>query len=311
MRRAAYALVVLGLSGVAVALWSGCSRSAGAGSPPARPAVLRMAHTLNEEEPEERKRAYAGLRDFMSQRLGLKVEIVETSGYGASIEALRSGKLDLCTSSPMPYLVAQAKVGVVPLVVPAMPDGSPSTYYSIFITHPGTGLITIEDLKSRAATLTLAFADPASTSGHLIPRAKLEALGLDAERDFRRVVFASNHTASVLTVKSGNVDVAAVTKTLLDRMLRDGRLKPGELVTLWQSPPIQQSVIYTRKTMEPALREELVRFFVSLAQERPDIWRGLRSMSTSGATGYIAANDAMFDEFRGIARRIEHIRLLD
>lgn len=290
---------------------SGCGRSADAASSTDRPTVLRMAHTVNEEEPEERKRAYKDLGLHMSKKLGMPVEMVEANGYGTAVEALRSGKLDLCNSSPMPYLVAQAKIGVVPLVVPALADGSPSTYYSIFITHPGSGLKTLDDLKKRAASITFAFADPASTSGHLIPRGKLETMGIDAEKNFKRVIFASNHTASVLTVKSGKVDVAAVTKTLLERMIRDGRIKADEVVTLWQSPPMHQSVIYTRKTMDSALRDEIVKCFVTLATDRPDIWKGMRAMSTSTAVGYVPANDAMFDEFREIARRIEHIKLLN
>lgn len=309
MHRPASVFLLLG------ALWAlalaGCGRSEGAGKPTDRPTVLRMAHTVNEEEPEERKSAYRELRAHMSAKLGMPVEMVEANGYGAAVEALRSGKLDICQSSPMPYLVAQAKVGVVPLVVPAMPDGSPSTYYSIFITHPGSGLRTADDIKARAGSLTFAFADPASTSGHLIPRAKLETMGIDAEKQFKRVVFASNHTASVLTVKSGKVDVAAVTKTLLDRMVRDGRIKAGEVVTLWQSPPLHQSITFTRKTLDAALRARLVDYFVALPRERPDIWKGMRSLSTSGAVGYMPANDAMFDEYRDIARRLEHIRLLD
>ena len=309
MHRAVSISLLLGALGGLVL--SGCGRSEGAGPLTDRPTVLRMAHTVNEEEPEERKHAYRELGVHMSAKLGMPVEIVEANGYGTAVEALRSGKLDICSSSPMPYLVAQAKVGVVPLVVPAMPDGTPSTYYSIFITHPGSGLKTLADIKARAASLTFAFADPASTSGHLIPRAQLETMGLDAEKDFKRVVFASNHTASVLTVKSGKVDVAAVTKTLLDRMVRDGRIKAGEVVTLWQSPPMYQSVLYTRKTLDPAMRARLVDYFVTLAKERPDIWTGMRSQSTSGSVGFTPANDAMFDEFRAIAHRLEHIRLLD
>lgn len=306
-----HATLILLLGALGAMTLSGCGRSSDAAGATDRPRVLRMAHTVNEEEPEERRRAYKDLVVHMSKKLGMPVEIVEANGYGTAVEALRSGKLDICNSSPMPYLVAQAKIGVVPLVVPAMADGSPSTYYSIFITHPGSGIKSLDDVKKRAASITFAFADPASTSGHLIPRAKLETMGIDAEKHFKRVIFASNHTASVLTVKSGKVEVAAVTKTLLERMVRDGRIKADEVVTLWQSPPMHQSVIYTRKTLDSALREEIVKCFVTLATDRPDIWKGMRAMSTSTAVGYVPANDAMFDEFREIARRIEHIKLLN
>jgi hypothetical protein len=59
------------------------------------------------------------------------------------------------------------------------------------------------------------------------------------------------------------------------------------------------------------VRRELVECYVNLARERPDIWKGLRSRSTSGATGYAPADDSMFDEFRTIARKLEHVKLLN
>lgn len=303
---------------LAVALASGlftlgCNRAESAASNGGRPKVLRIALTVNEETIDDRprKNAYHELAKYLEGRLNLPVQLVEIEGYAPTIEALRAGKLDLCTSSPMPYLVAQTKIAVTPLVVPAMPDGSPSTYYTSIITHPGSGLRTLEDVKARASSLTFAFADPASTSGHLIPRAHLESMGLNPEKDFKRVVFASNHTASVMTVKSGKVEVAAITKTLLDRMIRDGRVAEKELVVLWVSPPMHQSVLFARASLPADLRAQIVDAYVALGKERPDIWQGLRSRSTSGAVGYAPANDAMFDEFRTIARRLEHMKLLD
>lgn len=305
-------LFVFGLGALMLAL-NGCSRTDGAGGSEQRPKVLRIAMTVSEEtvEARARKDAYRDLTAYLSEKLKLRVELVEMEGYAPTIEAMRAGKLDVCTSSPMPYLVAKSRMDVVPLVVPAMPDGSASTYYSTIITHPGTGLKTLDDVKARAAELTLAFADPASTSGHLIPRAKLETMGLNAERDFKRVVFASNHTASVLTVKSGKVDVAAITQTLLDRMIHDGRIAAKDIVILWTSPAIHQSVNYARASLPADVRQALIDAYLNLAKERPDIWTGLRSRSTTGATGYAPADDSMFEDFRTIARRLEHVKLLN
>jgi phosphonate transport system substrate-binding protein len=280
-------------------------------APDARPKIIRIAMSVNEEIVEERATAYQELADYLGQKLNLKVEVVETQGYGTAIEAMRAGKIDVCTSSPMPYLVARNKTNVVPLVVPGMPDGAPSSYYSIFITHSESGIRTMDDLKARAASLTLAFADPASTSGHLIPRAHLESLGIDAERDFKRVIFSNIHTASMMSVQARKADVAAVTKTLYDRMIRDGRAQEKDFHVLWVSKPLRQTVVYARGELPPDLLEELRAAYLSLATERPEIWKGLRTRSTSGAVGYVPADDAMFDEFRRLARNLEHIKLLD
>jgi phosphonate transport system substrate-binding protein len=65
----------------------------------------------------------------------------------------------------------------------------------------------MDDVKAKSQDLTLCFADPASTSGHLIPMAYLTSIGLDPKTAFKQTMFAGSHYASVLSVKSGKVDV--------------------------------------------------------------------------------------------------------
>ena len=224
---------------------------------------------------------------------------------------MRAGKIDIINASPLPYMVAHAKVGAVPLVTPALPDGSPSSYHSIFVTRPQSGLRSLDDVKARAKELVIAFADPVSTSGHLIPRARLETMGIEAERDFKQVIFSGNHIASVMSAKSGKVDIATVTKSSFDRMVNDGRLKPGELVVLWTSPPLQQSIVFTRPGFSAEFQSELEAAYLDVHRTRPEIWAGLRLLNSSGATHYVPIADSAFDEYRRIARRLEHMKLLD
>jgi len=46
---------------------------------------------------------------------------------------------------------------------------------------------------------TFAFVDPASTSGHLFPRAFLKKNGIDPEKDFKSMVFARLRKFSIST----------------------------------------------------------------------------------------------------------------
>ena len=290
-----------------------CNRSDGAGRQrSSSPERLRLAFTSSsEEEIERRSQAYTRLAEYLGRRLGLEVEVVKGASYSAAIEAMRAGKIDIINSSPLPYMVARAKFGAEPLVTSATPDGQPSSYFSVFITRPASGLRSLDDVKARARELVIAFADPVSTSGHLVPRAHLESMGINPEKDFKQVVFTGNHIASLMSVKSGKLDVAAVTRTFLDRVFKDGRVKREEIVVLWTSSPLHQSVVYTRPGLAPEFRQKLEAAYCDVHRERPEVWAGLRIFNSSGASHYVPVKDSAFDEFRRIARGLEHMTLLD
>lgn len=292
-------------------LVSACGRGDAAATR-AVPQILRIAFTTSsEDEIERRTTAYNELGVYLSQKLGIPVEVIKGASYSAAVEAMRSGKIDVVTASPMPYMVAHQKFGAQPLVTPALPDGTPSAYYSLFVTRPASGLRNLDDVKARSRDLVISFADPVSTSGHLIPRAHLEAIGLDPEKDFKQVVFSGTHMASIMNAKAGKLDIATVTKTSFDRMVSDGRLKPNELIPIWTSPPLLQSVVFTRPGFAPEFRSKLEAAYTAVHTERPDIWAGLRILSAKDAMHYVPLKDSAFDEYRLIAKRLTHIKLLD
>src|SRR5262245_6478140 len=85
-----------------VVIAAGCARSDGAGGRGGSdPNVLRVAFTTtSEDELERRTQAYAGLGDYLSTRLGIKVQIVRGASFSAAVEAMRAGKVDVMNASP-------------------------------------------------------------------------------------------------------------------------------------------------------------------------------------------------------------------
>ncbi|MFW5883307.1 MAG: phosphate/phosphite/phosphonate ABC transporter substrate-binding protein, partial [Verrucomicrobiota bacterium] len=152
------------------------------------PAKVKLAFTPSSEDPERRMTMYDEIAEYLSGEIGIEVELVRSSSYAPMIEAMRSKKIDIAQTGSMAYLLAHNKAGAEAIVTRGLPGGVPGIYHSAIVTSPKSGLNSLEEVQAKAKDLTLSFTAAASTSGHLVPRTKLESMGLVPERDFAQVV---------------------------------------------------------------------------------------------------------------------------
>jgi phosphonate transport system substrate-binding protein len=162
------------------------------------------------------------LRAYLEERLGVRTVIITGTSYTAVIEAMRAGRADAIEVGPFTYVLANREANAEAIAVAnyvnevtlenfdevVNPEDLPG-YYSLFFTRKGSGVRTIEDIAGRS----LAFTDPASASGYLIPATRLLVeLGFSGPaelEEFAQVIFAGNHPAAVLSVSNGTTDVGA------------------------------------------------------------------------------------------------------
>ena len=88
-------------------------------------------------------------------------------------------------------------------MVPQENDGS-TYYYSVMVVRADSGIKSLEDMKGHS----LAWADPNSTSGYLIPSATLKAKGikLDDGAYFSKTGFSGGHEQGVVAVLNKQYD---------------------------------------------------------------------------------------------------------
>lgn len=279
-------------------------------STPEAPAVLRVGFVPSHEDPERVMNSFELLRTYLEARLDMPVSLRETGTYAPAIEAMRAHKMDVVYLPPFAYLLASERANAEAVVVRGTRDDGPGAYNTLLITHPGSGIETVDDIIARASTLSLTFTDPASTSGHLIPRAFLESHGLMPERDFRRVLFAMNHSAAVLTVASGRVDLAAISINAYNRLLERGRISEETVRIVWRSPRIPSGAIAVRGGLPEPLKAAIQAAFVALPDEAPEVWEHVSRQYIDSHLIYLAGDDSVYDELRTIGRSIENMRLL-
>lgn len=305
-------LIGLVLGAVLMAATAGCGKSeADATSGSTRPKRLRLGWSPSSEEPDRRVR-FDGLTAHLSKRLNMPVELVETGSYSAQIEAFRARKIEVGSLSPFAYIIASERTkNVEPLVARGYATGEKSSYRSVLIVPPDSPIHTIEDVKANASKMTLAWVDPASASGHLLPRAYLESIGMNPEKDFKNVIFTLQHLTTAMNIKAGKVDIAASMNTGLQRLVEKGRITKDDYRIIWESEPIINDTTAVRSDLPDDFKEEIRQAYLDFPKESPEIWSKFKALFPEPSMVWVPAQDSDFDELRRIARSVKHMQLLE
>jgi phosphonate transport system substrate-binding protein len=274
------------------------------------PKILKIG-MYGGDNPAQTKDAIEPFRLYLQKKMGMEVQLFFTTDYTAVIQALRSHKVQAAQLTPFSYVLATQKPGIMAIATLGV-DGKPSLYHSIIITNPKTGIKSMADVKARAKNLTLCFADPASTSGHLIPRAYLNMIGLNPDNAFKETIFAGSHAASILSVVSGKVDIGCTNVDLsLNKMIREGDVKKEDVIILWTSPPILNDPITVRNDLNKDFIKKLLDAYVSAAKEDYkafDKYTRLYFPNTKNMS-YIPIQDSMYNGIRKIAGGIKQFKI--
>lgn len=154
---------------------------------------------------------------YLEKKTGFKVELTVTADYQSVINKMRQQQIDVAWFGPFSYILAHKEAGAQAFAGTEN-NKSGRIYYSLFITHPDSGIGHVTELRGHS----LAYTDPGSTSGYLIPKAMLLKAGLNPDKDLKSVTFLGHHDVAVLAVKKRQVDAAVVSSIILNNMREKG-----------------------------------------------------------------------------------------
>ncbi len=149
------------------------------------------------------------MTELLEEETGMSVEITEVPNYSAVIEAVRAGHEDIGIMSGFPSALA-VNTGEVDSLVAWPGDDSPVSTCLVLDDSP------LESLEDITPETTVAFADPASSSGYFMPIHMLDQAGLTAGEDFEEL-FSGGHDRSFLALTEGQADVAC-TSTIFPQL---------------------------------------------------------------------------------------------
>ena len=264
------------------------------------------------DNPVQTKAKNIAFQKYLEKELGLPVEFIYTTDYTSLIEGIQRKKLHIAQLSPFAYVLATRKKCLVPLVTIGL-DNQPSTYHSCIISSSKSTIKTMEDLRKQVHTLSLCFADPASASGHLIPRAYLKSIGLEPDSNFKQVVFAGSHAAAVMSVVSGKIDIGCTTNDLmLNKLVEQGAIKKDDYNILWISDGIVNDVISASLDLSPDFRAKIAKAYLAVNKKDSIAFSGsiFRLYKDTRLMQFIPAQDSMYTTVRNIAETIKELKLI-
>ena len=156
-----------------------------------------------------------------------------------------------------------------------------------------SGITSIEDMKGKS----LAFADPNSTSGYLVPSFELKRAGYVLEGDgayFGRVGFSGGHEQGIVAVLNGQYDAAVTwisgqgtfeegySRGMLRNMVDKGALNTADIVEIWRSPLIANGPLVVRKELPAELKIAYRDFLLGMIERDADCYRNITSGEGSG-----------------------------
>jgi phosphonate transport system substrate-binding protein len=224
---------------------------------------------------------------YLSQRMGQSVSFVVRESYQSILDLLFGGQLEAAWLCGYPYVREQTRLKL--LAVPLY-QGKP-IYQSYLIRHrQATEKIQgWADLRQRV----LAYSDPLSNSGWLVPQMQLLAAGINPQ-DLRRSFFAHSHRNVAEAVSTRLADAGCIDGYVWETMRLQKMAGVDNTEVIWKSEPYGFPPLVTRAGKESLAMRQLGDVLLAMRLDT-----GAQPLLAAlNLNGFTTATPAMFESIR-------------
>ena len=243
---------------------------------------------------------FANIIELLEQEAGVSIEFQNASDYAAVIEGQRAGQIDMASYGPFSYVIAKdSGVDIEAVVAPTNDKDVAPAYTSLAYVRADSDIDSLDDIDGQE----VCFVDAASTSGYLVPMKGLMDAGKSMDDDMQQVL-AGGHDASLLSLESGNCDVAFAHDAMLDTLVASGQLEDGALRSIWESDPIPEDQIAVSNSIDPEVIERITTVLREKANKPALVEAGICDSEDDCVLpelieyGYLPVTDEDFDSIR-------------
>ncbi len=259
-------------------------------------APIRFAVGPFQPTAGDTRRAFEPFFAHLAGALGRPYELTVTTDWAGIAVALGSGQVDVAWMGPWGYVLARDRARAEPLAT-VLYQGQP-TYHAIILARAG---LTIARFPEDARGMSISFADAGSTSGWLIPHHWFATQGLDP-RSFFRYRDGASHAANVISVTSGQVDLATDFDRNFAAMLASGRVRADQAQIVWRSAPLPNDALAVRHDLDATTKSAIAAAATAITPEQ-----ALRVMPAN-YTGWVPATPETYAMIEAAGRALGRLR---
>ncbi|MDP3298135.1 MAG: phosphate/phosphite/phosphonate ABC transporter substrate-binding protein [Thermodesulfovibrionia bacterium] len=245
--------------------------------------------------PKEGYAYYKHLLNYIGEKMGRPVKLIDREKYAEIIALLKTGYLDIAFVCSKPYVDGHKEFGLELLVVPQV--NGKTEYYSYIIVPVDSPVKTFEELRGK----TFAFTDPGSNTGKLVPAHMLFKMNETPDSFFKEYIFTYDHDKSIKAVAKKIVDGASVDSLIWDYYNKFNPELTSKTKIILKSPPYGITPVVVPPGLDPEIKNKLRKIFLDIHKDE----EGKKILEGMMIDKFVAGNDASYNSIRGIIASME------
>lgn len=210
------------------------------------------------EDASTSRRTYNGLMDHLSVCLKKDVEMYPPTREGAVMDAQRNGVVHIGQYATGSILYAVNFAGAVPFAAKGRDQAGKTDSYTLrLLVRADSPVKQPADLKGKKVAHT----SLTSNSGNLAPRALFPSLGLRPDIDYKPE-YSGGHDKSILGLKLGLYDGAAVASDAMERLIAKGEVKASDFNVIFESQAFPPDAFAMSSNLDPKLQLQIKKCFL-------------------------------------------------
>jgi phosphate/phosphite/phosphonate ABC transporter binding protein len=251
------------------------------------------------------ERFCAGVAEYVGQRLGLAVEVVDAIPWPERLREFDAGRIHVCWMCGLPYVwradgpdPSMELLGA--LVAAGARYGDRPVYFSDVLVRRDSPWSSFAGLEGA----TWAYNEPTSHSGYNATRHLLARMG--RERGFfASAVMAGSHEASLRLLLDGSVDATAIDSTVLDLVCRADPDVGERVRSVASFGPSPSPPWVIERTVPEDLRAAVRTALLTMSTDR----QGRAVLASGLVSRFAVVTDGDYDQVRRMATECARVEL--